>query len=90
MAGLYDHAPIEEFPPLQTTIIGRVLGIEGVSENIPSQLQVLPPQQLLAAAGLEVPGARVCTYGVQLLPGCEAGTDGFYYACLKKDTSGPH
>ena len=52
--------------------------------------QVLPPHELLAAAGLDVPGAIVCTHGVQLLPGCEAGTDGFYYACLKKDTSGPH
>ena len=55
-----------------------------------SRLQVLPPQQLLAATRLDVPGALLCTHGVQLLPGCEAGTDGFYYACLNKDTSGPH
>jgi len=26
--------------------------------------------------------------GVQLLPGAEAGTDGFYYACLEKTTGG--
>jgi 16S rRNA C967 or C1407 C5-methylase (RsmB/RsmF family) len=26
--------------------------------------------------------------GVQLLPGAEAGTDGFYYACLEKTTTG--
>jgi hypothetical protein len=26
--------------------------------------------------------------GVQLLPGAEAGTDGFYYACLEKTTAG--
>jgi hypothetical protein len=36
-----------------------------------------------------VPGAIVCTHGLQLLPGGEAGTDGFYYACLEKTTSGP-
>lgn len=28
------------------------------------------------------PGARRLDVGVQLLPGSEAGTDGFYYACL--------
>jgi 16S rRNA (cytosine967-C5)-methyltransferase len=34
------------------------------------------------------PGALDCTVGVQLLPGAEAGTDGFYYACLEKTTTG--
>jgi protease-4 len=43
LAGLSDHAPIEELPPPQTTIIGRLLGIDGVSTDIPSHLQVLPP-----------------------------------------------
>jgi 16S rRNA (cytosine967-C5)-methyltransferase len=55
-----------------------------------ARVRVLPPQQLLAAAQLQVPGALFGTHGVQLLPGGEAGTDGFYYACLEKDTSGPH
>jgi 16S rRNA (cytosine967-C5)-methyltransferase len=55
-----------------------------------AQVQVMPPQQLLAAARWPVPGAIVCTHGLQLLPGGEAGTDGFYYACLEKTTSGPH
>jgi 16S rRNA (cytosine967-C5)-methyltransferase len=53
-------------------------------------VRVVPPAQLLPAAGLSVPGAEVCTHGVQLLPGGEAGTDGFYYACLDKVTSGTH
>jgi 16S rRNA (cytosine967-C5)-methyltransferase len=35
-----------------------------------------------------VPGAIVQQCGVQLLPGAEAGTDGFYYACLEKTTAG--
>ena len=34
------------------------------------------------------PGARERSPGVQLLPGAEAGTDGFYYACLEKTTTG--
>jgi 16S rRNA (cytosine967-C5)-methyltransferase len=40
-------------------------------------------------AGAELaPGARDRPVGVQLLPGAEAGTDGFYYACLEKTTAG--
>jgi 16S rRNA (cytosine967-C5)-methyltransferase len=34
------------------------------------------------------PGARPRVVGVQLLPGAEAGTDGFYYACLEKIPTG--
>jgi len=34
------------------------------------------------------PGARKRVVGVQLLPGAEAGTDGFYYACLEKTAVG--
>jgi 16S rRNA (cytosine967-C5)-methyltransferase len=33
------------------------------------------------------PGARACAPGWQLLPGAEAGTDGFYYACIEKTTA---
>jgi 16S rRNA (cytosine967-C5)-methyltransferase len=39
----------------------------------------------LAAA---VPGAIARETGVQLLPGTEAGTDGFHYACVEKTTDG--
>ena len=34
------------------------------------------------------PGAWDRLQGTQLLPGAEAGTDGFYYACLEKTTAG--
>jgi 16S rRNA (cytosine967-C5)-methyltransferase len=34
------------------------------------------------------PGSIGSGPGVQLLPGSEAGTDGFYYACLEKTTTG--
>ena len=34
------------------------------------------------------PGAHGRSLGWQLLPGGEAGTDGFYYACLEKTTTG--
>jgi 16S rRNA (cytosine967-C5)-methyltransferase len=39
-------------------------------------------------AAAAVPGAITRTEGVQLLPGAAAGTDGFYYACLEKTTTG--
>jgi 16S rRNA (cytosine967-C5)-methyltransferase len=35
-----------------------------------------------------VPGAVSTGGGVQLLPGAEAGSDGFYYACVEKTTPG--
>jgi 16S rRNA (cytosine967-C5)-methyltransferase len=34
------------------------------------------------------PGALPSGPGLQLLPGAEAGTDGFYYACVEKTTAG--
>jgi 16S rRNA (cytosine967-C5)-methyltransferase len=42
---------------------------------------------ILPAAQL-APGALGRGPGLQLLPGAEAGTDGFYYACLEKTTAG--
>jgi len=36
----------------------------------------------------DVPGAVPRSIGVQFLPGAEAGTDGFHYACLEKTTDG--
>ncbi|HEX8782651.1 MAG TPA: hypothetical protein VF764_04720, partial [Steroidobacteraceae bacterium] len=39
-------------------------------------------------AAERVPGAIERACGVQLLPGTAAGSDGFYYACLEKTTTG--
>jgi len=36
----------------------------------------------------QVPGAQSAGPGVQFLPGAEAGTDGFHYACVEKTTGG--
>jgi 16S rRNA (cytosine967-C5)-methyltransferase len=47
-----------------------------------ARLAPLPP-----AAHLP-PGAQIRVAGVQLLPGAQAGTDGFYYACLEKTAVG--
>ncbi len=52
--------------------------------RIEPQMKVAPMPQ----GGALAPGALDCTIGVQLLPGGEAGTDGFYYACLEKTTAG--
>jgi 16S rRNA (cytosine967-C5)-methyltransferase len=50
---------------------------------------------LPATLAAEVPGAQVtgagadgAGTGVQLLPGSEAGSDGFHYACVEKTTDG--
>jgi 16S rRNA (cytosine967-C5)-methyltransferase len=52
-------------------------------EEVPTLgVAAMPPAQALA------PGAIDCALGVQLLPGAEAGTDGFYYACLENTTAG--
>ncbi|MGC1457201.1 MAG: hypothetical protein WA825_02870, partial [Steroidobacteraceae bacterium] len=71
-------------PPENDAVIARFSAAGGAT------LRVIAPERLLADTGLHVPGAVLCAHGVQLLPGGEAGTDGFYYACLEKDTSGPH
>jgi 16S rRNA (cytosine967-C5)-methyltransferase len=39
-------------------------------------------------AGELVPGAVDKKIGIQLIPGTQAGTDGFYYACVEKTTAG--
>jgi 16S rRNA (cytosine967-C5)-methyltransferase len=41
-----------------------------------------------ATLAAQVPGAEVTQNGVQLLPGAQAGTDGFHYACVEKTTHG--
>jgi 16S rRNA (cytosine967-C5)-methyltransferase len=41
-----------------------------------------------ATLATAVPGAQISGDGVQLLPGTEAGTDGFHYACVEKTTDG--
>jgi 16S rRNA (cytosine967-C5)-methyltransferase len=49
-------------------------------------------RSLPATLAAEVPGAQPTGgegwAGVQLLPGAEAGTDGFHYACVEKTTDG--
>ena len=42
----------------------------------------------IGAAAELAPGAVDRAAGIQLLPGAEAGTDGFYYACLENTTAG--
>jgi 16S rRNA (cytosine967-C5)-methyltransferase len=52
-------------------------------------LEAEPGLSLIALPEPEsiAPGAMGLTAGVQLLPGAEAGTDGFYYACIEKTTT---
>lgn len=50
-AGLPPETPIEELPPPNTTIIGKLLGIEGIHAGATAK-QVLPPQMLDLAQAL--------------------------------------
>ena len=61
------------------------------NEEVIARLLAAEPQLALArmpAGGELAPGAVDRRAGAQLLPGAEAGTDGFYYACLEKTTAG--
>jgi 16S rRNA (cytosine967-C5)-methyltransferase len=62
------------------------------NERVVARLLAEEPAVAVAAmpdAAALAPGALDRSPGVQLLPGAEAGTDGFYYACLEKTTTGP-
>ncbi|HEY0464668.1 MAG TPA: signal peptide peptidase SppA, partial [Polyangiaceae bacterium] len=39
-----EHSPIVELPPPDTTLIGRLLGIEGIKEDPPAAASLLPSQ----------------------------------------------
>jgi 16S rRNA (cytosine967-C5)-methyltransferase len=59
-------------------------------ENEEVALALLAAEACLAAVPgtFMPPGALPRPVGWQLLPGSQAGTDGFYYACLEKTTTG--
>jgi 16S rRNA (cytosine967-C5)-methyltransferase len=70
------YATCSVLPPENEAIVSGFLAAE-------------PSAQLTSThAGALAPGALDVSLGVQLLPGAEAGTDGFYYACLEKTTRG--
>jgi 16S rRNA (cytosine967-C5)-methyltransferase len=52
--------------------------IEAVLGSLP-RIRVLP---LVGRSPELAASIRTCNYGIQLLPGNAAGTDGFYYACV--------
>jgi 16S rRNA (cytosine967-C5)-methyltransferase len=60
---------------------------EGVVARLLGSQPHLTVAKMPLAAAL-APGALDRSPGIQLLPGAEAGTDGFYYACLEKTTAG--
>jgi 16S rRNA (cytosine967-C5)-methyltransferase len=60
---------------------------EAVVSRLLEEVPALRVARMPRGAAL-APGAIERSVGVQLLPGAEAGTDGFYYACLEKTTAG--
>ena len=57
------------------------------NEQVVNDLLTLEPTLSPADLRDGPPGALARGPGLQLLPGAEAGTDGFYYACLEKTTA---
>ncbi|HEY5374179.1 MAG TPA: hypothetical protein VIK01_10870, partial [Polyangiaceae bacterium] len=41
-----DHGPILELPPPDTSLIGRLLGIDGIKDSTPATMSLLPSQFL--------------------------------------------
>jgi 16S rRNA (cytosine967-C5)-methyltransferase len=64
-------------PPENEEVVERLLASEPAA-----RLAMMPPGPAVA------PGAQDRRIGIQLIPGSQAGTDGFYYACLEKTTAG--
>jgi 16S rRNA (cytosine967-C5)-methyltransferase len=59
------------------------------NEEVVGKLLAASPQLRAVAPTLPAPpGVRIRPLGWQLLPGAEAGTDGFYYACIENTTAG--
>jgi 16S rRNA (cytosine967-C5)-methyltransferase len=61
------------------------------NEEVVERLLATEPSARVAAmppAAALAPGAQDRRAGIQLIPGSQAGSDGFYYACLEKTTAG--
>ena len=65
-------------PEENEEVVGRLLEARAVAARVAA----------MPAARRWRPERIERAVGVQLLPGAEAGTDGFYYACLEKTTAG--
>jgi 16S rRNA (cytosine967-C5)-methyltransferase len=71
------YATCSVLPEENGTVVSRLLESEPRLRAVPMPRgEPMPPGTITSGAGL------------QLLPGSEAGTDGFYYACLEKTTTG--
>jgi 16S rRNA (cytosine967-C5)-methyltransferase len=64
-------------PDENERVVERFLAAEPAARTAP-----------LGAPDELAPGAVARSTGVQLLPGAQAGSDGFYYACVEKTTAG--
>jgi 16S rRNA (cytosine967-C5)-methyltransferase len=61
------------------------------NEDVVARLLTADPAARVAAmppAAALAPGTLARKIGIQLIPGSQAGTDGFYYACIEKTTVG--
>ena len=77
--------------PAGRLLYGTCSVLPGENEAVVARVLEAHPELTVAKmprAASIAPGALDRSPGIQLLPGAEAGTDGFYYACLEKTTAG--
>ena len=84
------RAAVTMLPPGGRLLYSTCSVLPQENEQVVGALMVSEPAMRPVAlpAAERVPGAIERAPGVQLLPGAAAGTDGFYYACLEKTTTG--
>jgi 16S rRNA (cytosine967-C5)-methyltransferase len=84
-------AAVRMLAPGGRLLYGTCSVLPGENEGLVARLLESQPHLAVAKmprAEAAAPGGLDRTLGIQLLPGAEAGTDGFYYACLEKTTAG--
>ena len=83
-------AAVRMLAPGGRLLYGTCSVLPGENEGVVARLLDSQPQLAVVKmprAQELAPGALDRSPGIQLLPGAEAGTDGFYYACLEKTTA---
>ncbi|MEJ1964193.1 MAG: 16S rRNA (cytosine(967)-C(5))-methyltransferase RsmB [Gammaproteobacteria bacterium] len=77
------YATCSVLPAENQDVLAEFLKKQRRARIVPATLAAQVPGAQATGSGVNATGT-----GVQLLPGSEAGTDGFHYACVEKTTDG--
>ena len=77
------YATCSVLPQENQAVLAEFLKKQRRARIVPATLAAKVPGAQVTGAGPDGKGT-----GIQLLPGSEAGTDGFHYACVEKTTDG--